>query len=320
MLSIDKPPSHLLLDSPYLKKFWNRRYELFERYDMGIQLDDESWFTTTPECIARHQAKICTCDFLIDAFSGIGGNTIQFALTCGMVLAVDNVYSRLLLLRNNAQIYGVCSKISLICADAAKLLRSLRVSCPARSSHEQGNENPNLLNSDGAKNTEMTNDCSAPEHSSSSALDTPLLQSPISKNCIGSTVVDVVFMSPPWGGPGYTGIVLPPGSSSWNARKRNRWFLEAAEAIEHTKNLEELPSFRAALSAARHLCPRVVTYLPRNSSIGQLLCLSWPIEECGCERCSQTMEICFEEYVLRGRRVALGVYIGRFHDLSQSTV
>nr|CUU99697.1 hypothetical transcript [Hymenolepis microstoma] len=40
--------------------------------------------------------------------------------------------------------------------------------------------------------------------------------------------VDTVFMSPPWGGPGYTkGSRLLPGSSSWNKNRRREMILEA---------------------------------------------------------------------------------------------
>jgi len=42
----------------------------------------EGWFSVTPERIARHIASRCQCDLIIDAFCGVGGNTIQFAYTC----------------------------------------------------------------------------------------------------------------------------------------------------------------------------------------------------------------------------------------------
>jgi len=42
----------------------------------------EGWFSVTPERIARHIASRCQCDLIIDAFCGVGGNTIQFAFTC----------------------------------------------------------------------------------------------------------------------------------------------------------------------------------------------------------------------------------------------
>ena len=36
----------------------------------------------TPEKIAEHIADRCRCDVIVDAFCGVGGNTIQFAYTC----------------------------------------------------------------------------------------------------------------------------------------------------------------------------------------------------------------------------------------------
>lgn len=42
----------------------------------------ESWFSVTPEQIAKYIAERCKCDTIIDAFCGAGGNAIQFAFTC----------------------------------------------------------------------------------------------------------------------------------------------------------------------------------------------------------------------------------------------
>lgn len=42
----------------------------------------ESWFSVTPEELAKHTAERLRCDLIIDAFCGAGGNAIQFALTC----------------------------------------------------------------------------------------------------------------------------------------------------------------------------------------------------------------------------------------------
>ena len=53
------------------------RYNLFSRFDEGIELDVESWFSVTPEAIAQHIAERCRCDVIIDAFCGVGGNAIQ---------------------------------------------------------------------------------------------------------------------------------------------------------------------------------------------------------------------------------------------------
>lgn len=45
----------------------------------------EGWFSVTPEKIAEHiavrVAQAFNCDTIVDAFCGVGGNAIQFALT-----------------------------------------------------------------------------------------------------------------------------------------------------------------------------------------------------------------------------------------------
>ena len=40
---------------------WLQRYRLWERYDEGegIRMDEESWYSVTPENIARHIAERC---------------------------------------------------------------------------------------------------------------------------------------------------------------------------------------------------------------------------------------------------------------------
>ena len=45
-----------ILENPSLSRYWLQRYRLFSRYDEGIQLDLEGWFSATPEKIAIHHA------------------------------------------------------------------------------------------------------------------------------------------------------------------------------------------------------------------------------------------------------------------------
>lgn len=65
--------------SPLLQKYWFQRYNLFSRYDEGIELDEEGWYSVTPEDIAIKQAEKCRGRTVIDCFAGVGGNAIQFA-------------------------------------------------------------------------------------------------------------------------------------------------------------------------------------------------------------------------------------------------
>ena len=85
-----------------LKKFWPRRYYLFSKFDRGVLIDDESWYSVTPEPMAKHIAAKVSDRLaaaknpvppgqasILDAFCGIGGNLIQFSRKCGFCLGVD---------------------------------------------------------------------------------------------------------------------------------------------------------------------------------------------------------------------------------------
>ncbi|KAF9113111.1 Trimethylguanosine synthase [Mortierella sp. AM989] len=124
-----------------MQKYWHQRYRYFQLFDQGIKMDQEGWYSVTPEKIATHIAQRCASDIIIDAFCGVGGNAIQFALTCHRVIAIDIDPVRLMCAKNNARIYGVEDRIEFICGDYMTLIPRLKA--------------------------------------------------------------DVVFLSPPWGGPGY---------------------------------------------------------------------------------------------------------------------
>ncbi|KZC14704.1 Trimethylguanosine synthase [Dufourea novaeangliae] len=108
-----------------LMKYWLKRYRLFSKFDEGIKLDRESWFSVTPEKIAQHIAERCRCDTIIDAFCGAGGNAIQFAFTCEKVFAIDIDPVKIELARNNARIYGVDDRIEFIVGDFLQLAPKL---------------------------------------------------------------------------------------------------------------------------------------------------------------------------------------------------
>ncbi|XP_046472415.1 trimethylguanosine synthase isoform X1 [Neodiprion pinetum] len=108
-----------------LMKYWVKRYRLFTKFDQGIKLDSESWFSVTPEKIAQHIAERCRCDTIIDAFCGAGGNAIQFALTCERVIAIDIDPVKIQLARHNAIIYGVEKRIEFIVGDYLQLAPKL---------------------------------------------------------------------------------------------------------------------------------------------------------------------------------------------------
>ncbi len=98
-------------------KFWDRRYDLFSRFDEGIKIDEVGLYSATPEKIALEQAEMFKCKTVVDGFCGVGGNAIAFARTCDEVYAIEKNKTRLEMARHNAEIYGVANKITFISGD-----------------------------------------------------------------------------------------------------------------------------------------------------------------------------------------------------------
>ncbi|KAH8295177.1 hypothetical protein KR018_008318 [Drosophila ironensis] len=197
-------------------KYWMKRFSLFSRFDQGIRLDCESWFSVTPEKIAKQTARRLACDLIVDAFCGCGGNAIQFANTCGRVIAIDIDAEKLAMAKHNAGIYGVAHKIEFIHSDFLQFATSTKLR------------------------------------------------------------PDMVFLSPPWGGPGYN-------KQSTFDIERNLLPVGASQLME----------------VARRLSSRVGFFLPRNSNMTQVVALSGVGQQC---------EV--EHNYLDTRMVALTAYYG----------
>ncbi|XP_068557495.1 trimethylguanosine synthase [Cebidichthys violaceus] len=180
---------------PELAKYWAQRYRLFSRYDEGIRLDREGWFSVTPERIAEHIALRVEHSFpdsqlVVDAFCGVGGNAIQFALTGKRVLAIDIDPVRLDLARHNATVYNVADRIDFLQGDFLQLAPRLRG--------------------------------------------------------------DVVFLSPPWGGPNYL----------------------TAEVFD-IKTMMQPEGFEI-FRLAKLISDNIVYFLPRNADMDQIASLAGP--------------------------------------------
>lgn len=125
---VEMPPE--IAAEPELAKYWAQRYRLFSRFDEGIKLDYEGWFSVTPEKIAEHIAlRVQDCfntELIIDAFCGVGGNAIQFALTGKRVIGIDIDPVRLALAQHNAAVYGVEQRIDFLQGDFLQLAPHLR--------------------------------------------------------------------------------------------------------------------------------------------------------------------------------------------------
>ncbi|KAG5375886.1 hypothetical protein IGI04_040482 [Brassica rapa subsp. trilocularis] len=112
--------------SDVLGKYWCQRYLLFSRFDEGIKMDEEGWFSVTPEAIAKHHASRCSGGVVIDCFTGVGGNAIQFASRSHYVIAIDLDPKKLDLAKHNAAVYGVADKIDFVKGDFFDLAHNLK--------------------------------------------------------------------------------------------------------------------------------------------------------------------------------------------------
>ncbi|XP_077991079.1 uncharacterized protein LOC144445414 [Glandiceps talaboti] len=177
-----------LRDDPEIEKYWAQRYRLFSKFDQGVKMDREGWYSVTPEKIARHIARRCQCDLIVDAFCGVGGNAIQFAFTCERVIAIDIDPIKVDCARHNAAVYGVADRIEFIIGDFMTLAPHIKA--------------------------------------------------------------DVVFLSPPWGGPDYLQADVFDINTMMD--------ISGDELMKKTKPITN----------------NIAMFVPRNANIQQLACLA----------------------------------------------
>lgn len=147
------------------KKYWSKRYSLFSKYDEGIYMTSDLWYSVTPEEIAIFTAQIVQdaipeCQTILDICCGGGGNTIQFANYFASVGAVDVNALNMKCTMHNASVYGVEHKIWSTIGDWNSLSKN----------SEDGEINMSWIPSELKKK---------------------------------SKPFDFIFCSPPWGGPSY---------------------------------------------------------------------------------------------------------------------
>ncbi|XP_051134631.1 uncharacterized protein LOC127253878 [Andrographis paniculata] len=116
----------ILQELPSISKYWCQRYLLFSKFDYGIRMDEEGWFSVTPESLAKHHAAQSNDGSIVDFFTGVGGNAIQFARRCKHVIAVDIDPKKIEFARHNASLYGVDSNIDFINGDSFSLAAKLK--------------------------------------------------------------------------------------------------------------------------------------------------------------------------------------------------
>lgn len=110
-------------------KFWHQRFYYYSKFDEGIKMDYESWYSVTPEDLAFYIAKIAGKNSVcIDPFAGSGGNVIQFSKFCQKVYSVDIDPVKIDILQNNVKVYKCPENIEIIHHDFLKLEMKISVS------------------------------------------------------------------------------------------------------------------------------------------------------------------------------------------------
>jgi len=112
------------------QNYWRQRHQIFSRYDEGVWMTDESWYSVTPECIATKIAIDMAegvpdgRSIMVDAFCGAGGNTIAFALSgkWKRVYAIEKDPATLECAKHNAKVYGVHDLITWFLGDCFEIL------------------------------------------------------------------------------------------------------------------------------------------------------------------------------------------------------
>lgn len=99
---------------PELENYWAIRYELFSRFDEGIEIDKEGLYSVKPEAIALDIGKTIEGETVLDAFCGVGGSAIGIARAGKRVITVDLNKDRLMMAEHNAKIYGVFDQITFV--------------------------------------------------------------------------------------------------------------------------------------------------------------------------------------------------------------
>lgn len=177
---------------PSVQKFWTRRYELFSKYDEGIFLSEELWYSVTPELVAKYTAQLFVkllptdTQYGLDVCCGGGGNTIQFARYFESVGAIDINRTNLYCTERNCQVYGVDDKVWTLQADWAEITKR----------KDNGTINldwiPEKILEE--RRVKVANE-----------IDTPveLNSSDVASSSIPTQCFDFIFSSPPWGGTNY---------------------------------------------------------------------------------------------------------------------
>lgn len=212
-------------------KYWAQRKRLFSRFDQGVQLDTEGWYSVTPEAIALHVANRIVKTIpdkkrglvILDAFCGCGGNAIAFARhpDVSLVVCVDLDQKKLEMAASNAKIYEIPpQKLLFVHDNVISVLEQWK----DRAHEADSSRKESKLRGDYVLNGSL------PER------------------------LDCIFLSPPWGGTAYQNV----GKSHYDLVNCIQISGNEQEGSNSICNGEQL------LEHAARIQKSIVYFLPRN--------------------------------------------------------
>ncbi|CAH2352674.1 trimethylguanosine synthase [[Candida] railenensis] len=192
------------------KKYWSKRYMLFSKFDEGVYMTSELWYSVTPEDVAIFVAKLVKelipeAEHILDICCGGGGNSIQFGKYFKSVGAIDINKNNLACTEHNASIYGVKEHLWVYQGDWNEMASTKK----------------------------------------SGAVNKSWIPKSVTHGKSGKPF-DLVFTSPPWGGPSYK------DQTTFDLSKMEPFSVKAfaKQILQYTDNF--------------------IMYLPRNSDLDQL--------------------------------------------------
>jgi len=106
----------------HLQHYWDR----LSKEERKMEFDEEGLFSLTPGKVALQIADKTSGNLIVDAFCGVGGSAIGFALKGKSVIAIDNSSDRLSMAKNNSEVFGVSSLIEFVEGDCMQILPTLK--------------------------------------------------------------------------------------------------------------------------------------------------------------------------------------------------
>ncbi|MBS1889928.1 MAG: hypothetical protein JST59_01430 [Actinobacteria bacterium] len=106
-----------------IRKYFIKRFFLFEKFDDGILLDEESWYSVVAEPISKWlknrllESKI-HLNSILEPFVGVGGIAVHLSCIAHRYIVNDLDPTKIEMLRNNLSVYGVDqTNIEFMCQD-----------------------------------------------------------------------------------------------------------------------------------------------------------------------------------------------------------